>query len=369
MPQYPDHRPFSDLSGILDLNTFILCEFTVKQILTLCILSLLIFLQVSSAQAEEIAMRKSGGVYEVPVTINGILKLNFIVDSGAAEVFVPSEVFMTLLHSDTLSNQDFLPGKTYVLADGSKVKSQRFIIRRMKVGSYIVKNVTASISPLGSSLLLGQSFLEKVGEWRIDSKRQLFILGSSPPNVAQQLQQPGNLLKQPTTIKPNLLPMSPIGIPTAASDPAEETPKKRRTRSAVGGEGIPFSLLGGTVPASSGGSSDSGGSGDSGDFNPDRNSPVQNVDWVSYMAALKRQVRRNWINHDESGNFGCPILNFSISRSGEISRLIVMRSSGSLRWDNAAMKAVLQSAPFDPLPAAYRGDDIEVGIDFKEISS
>jgi TonB family protein len=302
-------------------------------------------------------MRKTGGVYEVPVTINGILKLNFIVDSGAAEVFVPSEVFMTLLHSDTLSSQDFLPGKTYVLADGSKVKSQRFIIRRMKVGSYIVKNVTASISPPGSSLLIGQSFLEKVGKWRIDSKRQLFILGSSPPKVVQRQQQPVLLSDPP---KPSR---------TIASNPTEDAPKKRRTRSDSVEEDSPTSLLGGTVTASSSRSSGSGRFGDSGDFNPDRNSPVQDVDWVSYLAVLKSRVQRNWINHDESGNFGCPILNFSISRSGEVSRLIVMRSSGSLRWDNAAMKAVLQSAPFDPLPSAYRGDDIVMGIDFKEYNS
>jgi hypothetical protein len=70
-----------------------------------------------------------GGTFTVPVTINGRLTLNFVVDSGAADVSVPADVVMTLVRTGTISDEDFLGKQTYQMADGSIVPSQRFIIR------------------------------------------------------------------------------------------------------------------------------------------------------------------------------------------------------------------------------------------------
>jgi gag-polyprotein putative aspartyl protease len=120
-----------------------------------------------------------GGVYEVPVTLNGVTTLNFVLDSGAAEVSIPAEVMLTLMHTHTVSADDFLPGRTYVLADGSKVKSPRFILRSLKIGKHHIESIPASISKVNSSLLLGQNLLERLGVWSLDSRRQILILGSS----------------------------------------------------------------------------------------------------------------------------------------------------------------------------------------------
>jgi gag-polyprotein putative aspartyl protease len=130
-------------------------------------------------KAEEISLARTGGVYEVPVTLNGVMTLNFVLDSGAAEVSIPAEVMLTLMHTHTVSANDFLPGRTYVLADGSKVKSPRFILHSLKIGKHRIESIPASISKVGSSLLLGQNLLERLGVWSLDSRRHILILGSS----------------------------------------------------------------------------------------------------------------------------------------------------------------------------------------------
>ncbi len=51
---------------------------------------------------------------------------NLVLDSGAAEVVIPADVVLTLLRTGTVAEEDFLPGKSYTLADGSSLRSLRF---------------------------------------------------------------------------------------------------------------------------------------------------------------------------------------------------------------------------------------------------
>ena len=94
-----------------------------------------------------VPMRMEGGTYVVPVLINDAITLDFVVDSGAADVSIPADVVMTLMRTGTLKEADFLGEKTYVLADGSKVPSQTFRIRSLKVGNKVLENVPAALLP------------------------------------------------------------------------------------------------------------------------------------------------------------------------------------------------------------------------------
>lgn len=96
-----------------------------------------------SGGAIEIPLVKEGGVYTVPVRISDVLTLDFVIDSGAAEVQVPADVALTLLRTKTIFQDDFLPGETHVLADGLKTKSVSFNIKELKLGDYTVKQVAA----------------------------------------------------------------------------------------------------------------------------------------------------------------------------------------------------------------------------------
>jgi len=125
-----------------------------------------------------IALEKSGGTYVVPVLINNVITLKFVVDSGAADVSIPADVFLTLVRTGTVQDTDFIGTQTYTLADGSTVPSATFRIRSLVAGNFAISNVTASIAPAASPLLLGQSFLSRFKSWSIDNARKALVLGS-----------------------------------------------------------------------------------------------------------------------------------------------------------------------------------------------
>lgn len=130
---------------------------------------------VNATNAVEIPMENRGGVYTLPVKINSVITLNFILDSGAAEVNIPADVALTLIRTGTIKEEDFLPGETYTLADGSKTKSPRFNIQKIEIGGQIIQNVSASIGSVNSSLLLGQSLLSRLQSWSIDNALHSFV--------------------------------------------------------------------------------------------------------------------------------------------------------------------------------------------------
>jgi hypothetical protein len=132
---------------------------------------------ISFAGNTEIPLIKQGGVYTLPVRINEVITLNFILDSGASEVVIPVDVAMTLIRAGTISERDFLPGKSFSLADGSVMKSERFVIRVLELGGYKIFNVPGAIGSATSSLLLGQNLLEKFDNWTLDNRRHMLIFG------------------------------------------------------------------------------------------------------------------------------------------------------------------------------------------------
>jgi clan AA aspartic protease (TIGR02281 family) len=130
----------------------------------------------SRASISSTPMKKGRGTYVVPVTINDAITLDFTVDSGASDVTIPIDVVKTLIRTGTIRDTDVIGKKTYVLADGSKVKSLTFRIRSLKVGDRVVQNVVGSVAPASGTLLLGQSFLGRFRSWSIDNSRQALVL-------------------------------------------------------------------------------------------------------------------------------------------------------------------------------------------------
>jgi gag-polyprotein putative aspartyl protease len=158
-------------------------------------------------------MVSDGGTFKVPVTINGQLTLNFTVDSGASDVSVPADVFMTLVRTGTITDADFLDKQTYKMADGSTVPSQRFVIRSLKVGDKTLENVVGSIAPVAGGLLLGQSFLRRFDTWSIDNHIQALILRSSgnTATVSTATPQPDTGPSSPTAAMPSRFPYALTG--------------------------------------------------------------------------------------------------------------------------------------------------------------
>ena len=134
----------------------------------------------ATAASAAIPMKKDGGVYVVPVSVNGIATLDCIVDSGATDVNIPADVFEKLVRSGSVQKSDYLGTSEYTLADGSTERGRTFRIKTLKVGNVVVNNVTASVGGDGSSALLGQSFLERFASWSLDNNRHALVLLGAP---------------------------------------------------------------------------------------------------------------------------------------------------------------------------------------------
>jgi clan AA aspartic protease (TIGR02281 family) len=130
----------------------------------------------SDENSGRVKVVESGGIYHVPVVINDALKLDFMVDSGAADVCIPADVALTLMRTGSIKKSDFIGTETYRLADGSTVSSRTFIIRSLTVGDRTVTDVRASIADVTGPLLLGQSFLKRFKSWSQDNAAHELIL-------------------------------------------------------------------------------------------------------------------------------------------------------------------------------------------------
>jgi clan AA aspartic protease (TIGR02281 family) len=131
------------------------------------------------AAAEDIPLVREGGTYEVPVRLNDQFALNFTLDTGAADVAIPADVVSTLLRTGTVTERDFIGRTDYITADGSKLPSLRFTLRQVQVGSAVVRNVVASVTPVKGLPLLGQSFLSRLPPWQIDYPRHALVISGT----------------------------------------------------------------------------------------------------------------------------------------------------------------------------------------------
>ncbi len=137
---------------------------------------LLIGALAGAVAAEELALKRRFGIYEVPVLIDNALTLNFILDTGAAEVAIPQDLADSLARTGALLTQR-LNDRVFTDASGRSTRRKRVLIRSMQIGSYEVRNVAASIGGHSGLLLLGQSFLARIPTWSIDNRRQTLTIG------------------------------------------------------------------------------------------------------------------------------------------------------------------------------------------------
>ena len=128
---------------------------------------------------EEIPLKFDNSVYKLPVTVNSVIKLDFVLDLGASDVSISPDVFLVLYKSGTIKDEDFVGTQTYQFADGTTAKSNVFNLKSIQLGNITIKDVKAAISnSINSPLLLGQSALKKLNTYRIDNVRNVLIVNS-----------------------------------------------------------------------------------------------------------------------------------------------------------------------------------------------
>src|SRR5262245_23621248 len=94
----------------------------------------------ADAAVREIALVRDGSVYRVPVTLDGRVVRRFIVDTGAGEVQVSTDVFRALFPRGA-ARPVHLPDGVYRLADGREVRNRRFLIPSLRIGDRELRGV------------------------------------------------------------------------------------------------------------------------------------------------------------------------------------------------------------------------------------
>lgn len=116
----------------------------------------------------KVNMRKEGGVYLVPVTVNG-LNLDFIFDTGASSISLSSAEATVMLRQGQITEDDVVGQQQFQDATGGVSVGTVILRRTVQIGDITLENVEASVvDNIQAPLLLGQTALSKFGKVTID---------------------------------------------------------------------------------------------------------------------------------------------------------------------------------------------------------
>jgi TonB family protein len=90
---------------------------------------------------------------------------------------------------------------------------------------------------------------------------------------------------------------------------------------------------------------------------------LPDTDFGPYIAELQRRIKRNWNPPSDSRSKRIVAI-FTIGKDGRLLSVRLRAPSGVKLADDAALAAVRASAPFRPLPATFRNDEVDVEFTF-----
>lgn len=82
-----------------------------------------------------------------------------------------------------------------------------------------------------------------------------------------------------------------------------------------------------------------------------------------YMRMLTQKIESIWVYPPEAARLGISgdlYIDFVIKKDGKLGKIEVVRTSGFMELDKAAIKALKDAEPFWPLPANWEKDDLEI---------
>jgi len=81
-----------------------------------------------------------------------------------------------------------------------------------------------------------------------------------------------------------------------------------------------------------------------------------------YIRTVHAKITDKWAGRALPGQQ--PVAVFDINRDGRISGLAIKKSSGNSYYDQAALRAITEAAPFPPLPPEFSGPVLRVHLGF-----
>lgn len=116
----------------------------------------------------KVEMRKEGGVYLVPIVVNG-LNLDFIFDTGASSISISAAEATVMARQGKITDDDVVGQAQFSDANGDVSVGTVILLKTVKIGDITLENVEASVvDNIQAPLLLGQTALAKFGKVTID---------------------------------------------------------------------------------------------------------------------------------------------------------------------------------------------------------
>ncbi len=130
-----------------------------------------------------IKMKSIGGVSVIPCKVNG-LYLNFIFDTGATNVSISMTEASFMFKNGYLDKNDIIGSSNFLDANGNINEGVLINLKEIEIGATKLFNIRANVIKNNKApLLLGQSAIKKLGEFKIDLQNNtLEIFSGNNPN-------------------------------------------------------------------------------------------------------------------------------------------------------------------------------------------
>ena len=127
----------------------------------------------SKGKADVITLKSDGQslLLDVGLGSNDVVRA-FILDTGATSMTVTSDMAAELVKTGHAEPNG---SETVTYADGSAHPVQTVTIDTVRVGTHVLHDVHASVTPMGAPMLLGLDVLKSIGKFEIDAPHRTLI--------------------------------------------------------------------------------------------------------------------------------------------------------------------------------------------------
>ena len=110
---------------------------------------------------EALTISKKPGGKEITAMVNDAQAMGWTYNPMARKTVITPDAVKALMDAGAITKKDFLDGEKMKLPNGLKLRSNKFKVAKLKVGNYVVTNLTIEVSRKAENNVLGKAFFRK----------------------------------------------------------------------------------------------------------------------------------------------------------------------------------------------------------------